>query len=61
MKKQSTGLSIALDKESLVNLTTAVKEVLATGYKKSSSSMLSHADLWNIQRRRRVRPQKLYF
>lgn len=61
MKKQSNVLSIALGEESLVNLTAEVNEVLTTGYKKSGSSILSHADLWNIQRRGRVRPQRQYF
>ncbi len=54
MKSRSTGLS-PLSEETVINLTTEVKEILATGFKKSPNRILSTADLWNIQRRQKVR------
>jgi hypothetical protein len=60
MKKNSNLLS-ALNKESLINLTTEVKEVLAIGHKKNESRALTIVDLWNIQRRQRARVQRRYF
>ena len=60
MKKNSSLLS-ALNKESLINLTTEVKEVLALEIKKAEKSGLTIVDLWNIQRRQKVRLQRRYF
>lgn len=54
MKSNSTGLS-PLSEETVINLATDVKEILATGFKKSPNRILSTADLWNIQRRQKAR------
>lgn len=60
MKMQSTRLLSPLSQESVVNLTTEVKEVLATEFKKGRDRILSTADLWNIQRQRKARVQRRY-
>lgn len=56
----STRLLSPLSEASIINLTTEVKEVLATGYKKSMSRILSNADLWNIQRRQKAMVRHRY-
>jgi hypothetical protein len=60
MKMQSIRLLSPLSEASVINLTTEVKEVLATGYKKSKGRILSNADLWNIQRRQKARVLRRY-
>jgi len=60
MKMQSTRLLAPLSQDSIINLTTEVKEVLITGYKKNKDRILSTADLWNIQRRQKVRMQRRF-
>lgn len=59
MKKNPILLS-ALNPESLITLTTEVKEVLAAGHKKNTARILTTADLWDIQRRQKVRSQRRY-
>jgi len=61
MKMQSTRLLSPLSQEAVINLTTEVKEVLATGYKKNVERSLTTVDLWNIQRRQKARIQRRYF
>lgn len=58
---QSTRLLAPLSQESIVNLTSEVKEVLITGYRKNKDRVLSSADLWNIQRRQKARMQRRFF
>jgi len=60
MKMQSNRLLSPLSQESVINLTTEVKEVLVTGYKKSRNRILSSADLWNIQRQHKTRVLRRY-
>jgi hypothetical protein len=60
MKSKLTGL-LPLSEETVINLTTEVKEILATGFKKSPNRILSTADLWNIQRRQKARAVRRYF
>jgi len=60
MKMQSTRLLAPLSQENIINLTTEVKEVLITGYKKNKDRVLSTADLWNIQRRQKARMQRRF-
>ncbi|MBL0183368.1 MAG: hypothetical protein IPP96_14165 [Chitinophagaceae bacterium] len=60
MKMQSNRLLSPLNEESITNLTSEVKEVLATGFKKSQDRILSIADLWNIQRQRKPRMQRRF-
>ena len=60
MKKNSNLLS-ALSQKSLVNLTTEVQEVLALEIKKTEKAGLTIVDLWNIQRRQKLRLQRRYF
>jgi len=57
---QSSRLLAPLSQESILNLATEVKEVLITGYKKNKDRVLSSADLWNIQRRRKGRIQRRF-
>lgn len=61
MKMQSTRLLSPLSQGVVINLTTEVKEVLATGYKKNVERSLTTVDLWNIQRRQKARIQRRYF
>ena len=60
MKMQSNSLLPPLSSESVVNLTTEVKEVLAAEYEKTRSRILSAADLWNIQRQQKARMLRRY-
>jgi len=61
MKRTSNCLLSPLGEEAVINLTTEVKEILATGFKKSPNRFLSTADLWNIQRRQKARVLRRYF
>ena len=61
MKKQLTGFLESLSKREVMKLTREVKEMLAPGYKKNEASFFNTADLWNIQRRQKQRPQRRYF
>ncbi len=60
MKMQSNRLLSPLSEEGIINLTTEVKEILATGFKKTQNRILSTADLWNIQRQRKARVLRRY-
>lgn len=65
MKMQTQGLLLPLNKEEMINLTTEVKEVLATGViktwsKKSNNKIFSAAELWNIQRNQKARVQRRF-
>jgi hypothetical protein len=61
MKRQSNILLLPLSQQVITNLTTEVKETLATGHKETTGRSLTTVDLWNIQRRRKVRLQRRYF
>lgn len=61
MKKQLSDLLTGINNKTVNGLTSEVKEVLTAGYIKTKGSILSIADLWNIQRRGRIRPQRHYF
>lgn len=50
--KTQTSLFQLISKKDLQNLTEQVNETLATGYEKSKQ--FSSADLWNIQRQRKM-------
>lgn len=54
MKKQSTNLFTTMSKEAVENLTTEVKETLATGIDGDQKKSFGSLDLWNIYRQRRV-------
>ncbi len=60
MKRQSNRLLSPLSEESMMNLTAEVKEVLARGFTRPQERILSTADLWDIQRRRRPRLQRRF-
>ena len=53
MKRTSNSLLSPLSEGNVINLTTEVKEILATGFKKSPNRKLCTADLWNIQRQKK--------
>ena len=61
MKTQLTNILTPMSKTAIANLTTEVKETLSTGHKKSTGRSLTTVDLWNIQRRQKVRLQRRYF
>lgn len=60
MKIQSNKLLSPLSEEKIINLTTEVKEILATGLSRTQNKILSTADLWNIQRQRKARALRRY-
>ena len=61
MKRQSNILLLPVSRQVITNLTTEVKETLATGHKKTTARSLTTVDLWNIQRRQKIRSQRRYF
>ena len=60
--KTQNNLLVELNTNELVKLTTTVKETIATTVQLvNSKSIFSTADLWNIQKMRRVRmPRRLF-
>ncbi len=60
MKAQSIVLFTQLSKEALENLTTEVKETLATELTGNNKSFKA-VDLWNIQRQRKQFVQRRHF
>lgn len=60
MKMQSTRFLSPVNQEGIIELTSAVKEILVPDYKKNERRILSEADLWNIQRNRRARQYRKY-
>lgn len=54
MRTQTTTLFTNLSKETVKNLVTEVKETLAYDINNGQHKTFSSADLWNIQRQRRV-------
>ena len=60
--KTQNNLLVELNTKELVKLTTTVKETIATTVQLvNSKSIFSTADLWNIQKMRRVRmPRRLF-
>ena len=57
MKKPSTTLFSDINKEQLANLTTVVKETISMGIQTARRNF-SAAELWDIQRRKRVFPTR---
>ena len=55
MKMQLNRLLAPLHETELVQLTTEVKETLATDHLRSDKRVLSSAELWDIQRHKRAR------
>ena len=53
MKKQSNTLFSDINKEQLSNLTTVVRETISVGIE-TAKRTFSAAELWDIQRRRRI-------
>ncbi|MDE3236601.1 MAG: hypothetical protein KGO81_11650 [Bacteroidota bacterium] len=61
MKTQVNILFTKLDKKALDNLTMEVKETVATPEATAQHvTVFSSADLWNIQKMRRVRSSRRY-
>ena len=58
MKKHLAGLLTELRTGQLEKLTTIVAETLATGFNVPKSKIFTAADLWNIQRQKKVRLKK---
>lgn len=55
MKTNSKNLLIDINANELRELTKEVKETIATDINLNEKPMFSAADLWNIQRTRRIR------
>lgn len=60
MKMQSTKFLSPVNHEGINNLSSEIKEILAPDYRKEDNQILSSADLWNIQRSKRVRRSRWY-
>jgi hypothetical protein len=60
MKKQSETLFTQISNQQVNNLTTIVKETLATGISMVPGKTFSAADLWNIQRQKKSMLQRRY-
>ena len=60
MKMQKTSLFSQMSKEQFENLTTVVKETVATGFNLPVIKKFTAADLWNIQRHGKVRTQRRF-
>ena len=58
MKKELISLFTQMSKEQFENLTTVVKETLATSYNLPSGKKFTTADLWNIQLQGKTRIQR---
>ena len=60
MKKQSTNLFGTISTETVKNLTTMVKETLATDFTYAKNKIFTAADLWSIQRQGKSRIQRRF-
>ena len=60
MKKQSNNLFATISTEMVKNLTTVVKETLATGFSQPKPKIFTAADLWSIQRQGKNRIQRRF-
>lgn len=61
MKLQSNNVLETLSIADLKNLTTEVKETLATHFKKENEKKFTSADYWNIQRNRKAIYSRRFF
>ena len=59
MKKHSTNLFTMISAKGVENLTTIVKETLATSFNQQNK-VFTAADLWNIQRQGKRREQRRF-
>ena len=60
MKKQSNNLFTQISTNQFENLTSVVKETLATGFKATKNKIFTTADLWSIQRQGKSRIQRRF-
>ena len=60
MKTQTTGLFNQMTNAQLVSLTTEVKETLAFDVNFPAAKKFTAAEVWNIQRRKRVMVQRRF-
>lgn len=60
MKMQSTKFLSPVNHDGINNLSSELKQILVPDYKKEDNHILSSADLWNIQRNKRVRRSRWY-
>ena len=60
MKTQTNSLFNSLSKTQLVSLTTEIKETLAMDVHMPFSKKFTAAEVWNIQRQKRVRVQRRF-
>ena len=60
MKTQTTGLFNQMTSAQLVSLTTEVKETLAMDINFAATKKFTAAEVWNIQRQKRVRVQRRF-
>ena len=60
MRTQSPNLIRLLTKSQLAELTTEVKETVAPGFYNPKKPVFSAAQLWNVQRQVKERPQRRF-
>ena len=60
MKKQSTILFAKVNHHTLADLTKEVKETLVAGFTRPQQKAFTAADLWNIQRQRKITVQRRF-
>jgi len=60
MKKNSNNLFATISTSMVQNLTTVVKETLATGFNAPKTKVFTAADLWSIQRQGKSRIQRRF-
>lgn len=60
MKKQFNILSASISEETLANLTKEIKETIAFDFLQPKPKCFTVAELWNVQRLVKTRPQRRY-
>ncbi|HQW83079.1 MAG TPA: hypothetical protein PK987_01385 [Ferruginibacter sp.] len=60
MNMQSSKILSLVNNEGIINLSAELKNILVPDYKKTDNRNLSSAELWNIQRNKRVRRNRRY-
>jgi hypothetical protein len=60
MKTQTNSFYTFIGKATLANYATDIKETVAMGHGQQTAKIFSTADMWNIERRKRVRMQRRF-
>lgn len=60
MNMKSSKILSLVNNEGIINMPSELKQILVPDFKKPGSQHLSSAELWNIQRNKRVRRSRWY-